>query len=359
MNTKQVVPALVAVTLLSLIPASEALALRQNATEAKAASTPQPGKTGDDIKRAEDKNAPAPASAAVRTDEAAPTVADAQKAYDAGSYEEAFIIVEPLAKMNHPEAEYLLGQMYELGRGVKKDSEKGPCPVFTAAANQGYAAAQAKLGSLHVEGKKDYASAMNWFQKAADQATPSLHRHRSISTPRDTVWSKNQDKAIDYYKKAARRATRRPACVWGRWYEQGKGVKARPRRSGHMVQEGSRSRLHRMRRRPEESGTKAIGPTAGLPARPLAAVGFSPMARRPRNPGGAGGRSGAVAGAGPNRAETRAGRGPDPHRLPLRLDVPRQCRMLSCATGIRTVADSAKRMRTWAKVSLSSNLPPR
>ena len=225
MNTKQVVPALVAVTLLSLIPASEALALQQNATEAKAASTPQPGKTGDDIKRAEDKNAPAPASAAVRTDEAAPTVADAQKAYDAGSYEEAFIIVEPLAKMNHPEAEYLLGQMYELGRGVKKDSEKA-LSLFTAAANQGYAAAQAKLGSLHVEGKKDYASAMNWFQKAADQGYALAYTAIGDLYAKGYGVDKDQDKAIDYYKKAAEAGDAAACLRLGQMYEQGKGVKA-------------------------------------------------------------------------------------------------------------------------------------
>ena len=71
--------------------------------------------------------------------------------------------MEPLAKLEHPDAEYLLGQMYELGRGVKKDTEQA-VTLFTSAANQGYAAAQAKLGQLHMEGKKDYASAMSWFQ---------------------------------------------------------------------------------------------------------------------------------------------------------------------------------------------------
>ena len=223
MNTKQVVPALVAVTFLSLIPASEALALQQNATAPKAASAPQPGKTGDDIKRAEDKNATAPA--AVRTDEAAPSVADAQKAYDAGSYEEAFIIVEPLAKMNHPEAEYLLGQMYELGRGVKKDSEKA-LSLFTAAANQGYAAAQAKLGSLHVEGKQDYASAMNWFQKAADQGYALAYSAIGDLYAKGYGVDKNQDKAVEYYKKAAEAGDAAACLRLGRMYEQGEGVKA-------------------------------------------------------------------------------------------------------------------------------------
>lgn len=230
MNTKQVVPALVAVTLLSLIPATQALAIEQNADAAKSASAdPRPAPAPDDVKRAEDKNAPS--HAAVRTDtakestEKAPTVADAQKAYDAGSYEEAFIIVEPLAKLNHPDAEYLLGQMYELGRGVKKDTEKA-VSLFTAAANQGYAAAQAKLGHLHLDGKKDYASAMNWFQKAADQGYALAYSAIGDLYAKGYGVDKNQDKALEYYRKAAEAGDAAACLRLGRMYEQGKGVKA-------------------------------------------------------------------------------------------------------------------------------------
>lgn len=61
--------------------------------------------------------------------------------------------MEPLAKLEHPDAEYLLGQMYELGRGVKKDTEQA-VTLFTSAANQGYAAAQASLDSSIWKAKK-------------------------------------------------------------------------------------------------------------------------------------------------------------------------------------------------------------
>lgn len=176
-NTKQVVPALVAVTLLSLAPAAEALAIEEHAQAAKpaavaadkpAAAKPAEAKADTKKDAKADVKTQAPAATDPAKETPAPSVEQAQKAYDNGSYEEAFIIVEPLAKLEHPDAEYLLGQMYELGRGVKKDTEQA-VTLFTSAANQGYAAAQAKLGQLHMEGKKDYASAMSWFQKAADQ----------------------------------------------------------------------------------------------------------------------------------------------------------------------------------------------
>ena len=132
-NTKQVVPALVAVTLLSLAPAAEALAIEEHAQAAKpaamaadkpAAAKPAEAKADTKKDAKADVKTQAPAATDPAKETPAPSVEQAQKAYDNGSYEEAFIIVEPLAKLEHPDAEYLLGQMYELGRGVKKIRNK-------------------------------------------------------------------------------------------------------------------------------------------------------------------------------------------------------------------------------------------
>lgn len=144
-NTKQVVPALVAVTLLSLAPAAEALAIEEHAQAAKpaamaadkpAAAKPAEAKADTKKDAKADVKTQAPAATDPAKETPAPSVEQAQKAYDNGSYEEAFIIVEPLAKLEHPDAEYLLGQMYELGRGVKKDTEQA-VTLFTSASQSG------------------------------------------------------------------------------------------------------------------------------------------------------------------------------------------------------------------------------
>ena len=118
-NTKQVVPALVAVTLLSLAPAAEALAIEEHAQAAKpaamaadkpAAAKPAEAKADTKKDAKADVKTQAPAATDPAKETPAPSVEQAQKAYDNGSYEEAFIIVEPLAKLEHPDAEYLLGQ---------------------------------------------------------------------------------------------------------------------------------------------------------------------------------------------------------------------------------------------------------
>ena len=106
-----------------------------------------PKRTPSDVKT----QAPAATDPAKETP--APSVEQAQKAYDNGSYEEAFIIVEPLAKLEHPDAEYLLGQMYELGRGVKKDTEQA-VTLFTSAANQAMPPLRPSLGSSIWKAKK-------------------------------------------------------------------------------------------------------------------------------------------------------------------------------------------------------------
>ncbi len=230
MNTKQVVPALVAVTLLSLAPAAEALALEEHAQSAKpaavAADKPEAAKPAEAKTDAKaDAKTAAPAAKDQGKETPAPSVDQAQKAYDNGSYEEAFIIVEPLAKLEHPDAEYLLGQMYELGRGVKKDTEQA-IALFTSAANQGYAAAQAKLGQIHMEGEKDYASAMNWFKKAADQGYALAYS--AIGDLYANGYGVDQDKAkaLGYYKEAANAGDAEACLHLGQMYEQGKDIKA-------------------------------------------------------------------------------------------------------------------------------------
>ena len=195
-------PALVAVTFLALIPAADVLAIESDSPSATPA-------TLNDVKP---NTAPKPTTAA-------PTVKEAQHAYDTGNYEEAFIIIEPLAKLNHPDAQYLLGQMYELGRGVKQDTEQA-ITLFTAAASQGYAAAEAKLGQMHLDSKQDYTSAMSWFQKAADHGYALAYGAIGDLYAKGYGVDKSPDKAIDFYTKAASGGDAESCFKLGELYEK-------------------------------------------------------------------------------------------------------------------------------------------
>ena len=68
-------------------------------------------------------------------------------------------------------AQYLLGSLFERGRGVEQDMKKA-AGCFTDAARQGYAPAQFSLGVCYERGlgvEKDYAAALHQYLQAAAQ----------------------------------------------------------------------------------------------------------------------------------------------------------------------------------------------
>lgn len=76
-----------------------------------------------------------------------------------------------MAKQGNPEAQCKLGQMYQEGRGVKRD-DNASARWYQKAAKQGHAEAQFKLGQLYQEGRgveQDDNKAVRWYKAAAEQ----------------------------------------------------------------------------------------------------------------------------------------------------------------------------------------------
>jgi len=75
------------------------------------------------------------------------------------------------AQQGNPSAQYILGVMYDRGKGVRQDYAKA-FEWYQKAASQGYSNAQYNLGSMYYRGegvRQDYAKAFEWHQKAAIQ----------------------------------------------------------------------------------------------------------------------------------------------------------------------------------------------
>ena len=75
------------------------------------------------------------------------------------------------AEKGNADQQTRLGEMYEKGKGVAKDSKEA-IKWFQKAADQGNADAQFNLGVMYRVGKgveKDSKEAVKWFEKAADQ----------------------------------------------------------------------------------------------------------------------------------------------------------------------------------------------
>ncbi|NOZ42062.1 MAG: hypothetical protein GXP02_02685 [Alphaproteobacteria bacterium] len=105
---------------------------------------------------------------------ASATVADGVYAYEKGDYQQARTEWLPYAAMGNANALYNLGQLYRMGRGVKKNYVKAR-EYYLRAAEKGHIGAQRNLGTLYYfgrAGKVDHKQAFIWLTKAAINGDP-------------------------------------------------------------------------------------------------------------------------------------------------------------------------------------------
>ena len=97
---------------------------------------------------------------------------DAMASYERGHYATATRMLRPLAETGDPRAQNSLGFMYASGKGTPQDYAEA-VKWYRKAADQGIAEAQyAVLASIYDHGKgvpQDYAEAVKWYRKAAEQ----------------------------------------------------------------------------------------------------------------------------------------------------------------------------------------------
>lgn len=117
-------------------------------------------------------------------------------AYNAQRYDIALREIVPLAKAGNADAQHLLGLMYYMGRGVKRDYKQA-FEWHRKAAMQGKADAQYVLGAMYYTGNtvpQDQQIAVQWFRRAAEQghadaqqALGLMYRYHVAGMPQDMV----------------------------------------------------------------------------------------------------------------------------------------------------------------------------
>ena len=131
------------------------------------------------------------------------------KYYKKGKYTEAVKFLKKEAAKNHPTAQYLLGECYYYGRGVKQDYSEA-INYYRSSAEKGELNAFCGLGRCYQKGhgvEKDWEEAFENYKKAADadngiaDAQCWLGNYYRNGTGPD--WAPKYIKAIEYYKKAA------------------------------------------------------------------------------------------------------------------------------------------------------------
>ena len=96
---------------------------------------------------------------------------DVVEAYNNDDYVLVLEILRPLAAQGVAEAQYQLGFIYHMGKGVAQEYQEA-AKWYRLAANQGHAVAQNNLGWLYNEGNgvtQDYQEAAKWYNLAAKQ----------------------------------------------------------------------------------------------------------------------------------------------------------------------------------------------
>ena len=91
-----------------------------------------------------------------------------QQLFKNGQYEQAFPVCSEAADQGYVVAQFNLGFMYDLGRGVQQDYTEAE-KWYRKAAEQGDAAAQYNLGRMYVLGHgvmHNFEEAVDWFYKA-------------------------------------------------------------------------------------------------------------------------------------------------------------------------------------------------
>ena len=150
-----------------------------------------------------------------------------EDAYSRKEYNKATGFYLSAANQGHAGAQYILGQCYFRGTGVKSDYNEA-VKWLTQAANRGHLKAQYDLGVYYHWEIGDYVKAAEWYNKAAEQGHADAKEHflgivafldykeKAIAGDAQAQYNlaqclmsgreirKNEKEAVKWYKKAAR-----------------------------------------------------------------------------------------------------------------------------------------------------------
>lgn len=141
---------------------------------------------------------------------ASPTDAAVQ-AMERGDFGTALNELRPLAEKRDPNAQFLLGMLYDAGKGVAQDPSLA-ASWYRKAAEQKHLLAQVYLGVLLYSGqgvKQDYGEAARWFRTPADGGNDQAQFYLGSMYATGNGVEKEPDQAIHWLaRSAAQRNTR-------------------------------------------------------------------------------------------------------------------------------------------------------
>ncbi len=143
-----------------------------------------------------------------------------------GDYAQAQTWFRKAAELGHAEAQFALGQLYQLGNGIKQDYLQA-ADWYRKAAAQNHAQGQYYLGNLYEFGNGvtlDLQQAVVWYQKAAAQGDPDGEARLGYMLANGKGIAPDDQQAVDWYRKAALQGNILGQVSLGYMYDVGRGV---------------------------------------------------------------------------------------------------------------------------------------
>ena len=151
----------------------------------------------------------------------------ADEAYKAKDYDKALKYYQYAAENNDSHAQFRLGYMYDMGKGVTQNYAEA-MKWYLKAANQGHVSAQNNIGVMYEMGKgvkQDYSEANKWYQKAAEQGYASAQYSLGVNLYFGKGITQNYTEAFNWLLKAAESGDAASQYNVGTMYQNGQGVK--------------------------------------------------------------------------------------------------------------------------------------
>ena len=139
------------------------------------------------------------------------TLSDGVTSYSQGDFKTAMTTLAPMADEGDPTAQYMLGEMYRLGQGVKKDEPKA-LKWYKKAAENGSPEGQFALGMCYATGigtDPDPISAYQWLSL-------SVLRLASWQSERRTLASETRAKIVTSMSPADVEKAKALVATWDR-----------------------------------------------------------------------------------------------------------------------------------------------
>ncbi len=130
---------------------------------------------------------------------------NAVKAIKKGDFEMALKELRPLIEKNDPNAQFLMGMLYDAGNGVPQDQAIA-ASWYRKAAEQNHPIAQLFLGILYDSGngvEKDHKKAAHWLQASANNGNDQAQFYLGSMYAEGKGVNKEDSKAIEWFTKAS------------------------------------------------------------------------------------------------------------------------------------------------------------